>query len=86
MRWIAAGALGVRMLRAAGAVPLGRAPGESWLRGRFEGPYLREALLDLGYFVETLETAHTWSQLPSHYEAVGSAITQALERGGGGAS
>ncbi len=77
-------ALGVRALRSAGAVPLGRSPGESWLRGRFEGPYLREALLDLGYFVETLETAHTWSQLGAHYEAVGSALTGALERGGGG--
>jgi alkyldihydroxyacetonephosphate synthase len=75
---------GTRALRSAGAVPLGRAPGESWLRGRFEGPYLREALLDLGYFVETLETAHTWSRLPSHYDAVSSAIKAAIERGGGG--
>ncbi len=62
----------------------GRSPGESWLRGRFEGPYLRETLLDLGYFVETLETAHTWSRLEAHYEAVGSALIRALERGGGG--
>ena len=77
-------ALSVRALRAAGAVPLGRTPGESWRRGRFEGPYLREALLDMGYFVETLETAHTWSQLPAHYEAVGSALSGALGSGGGG--
>ena len=76
--------LGVRALRAVGAVPLGRSPGESWLRGRFEGPYLRETLLDLGYFVETLETSHTWSSLEEHYRTVGSALTQALERGGGG--
>ncbi|MGI9020699.1 MAG: FAD-binding oxidoreductase [Solirubrobacterales bacterium] len=77
-------AIGARMLRAAGAVPLGRSPGESWLRGRFEGPYLREALLDLGYLVETLETAHTWSRLPELHRAVGSALTDALGGGGGG--
>jgi alkyldihydroxyacetonephosphate synthase len=76
--------VGVRALRSAGAVPLGRSPGSSWLRGRFEGPYLRETLLDLGYFVETLETSHTWSQLESLYEAVGAALTGALESGGAG--
>jgi alkyldihydroxyacetonephosphate synthase len=76
-------ALSVRALRSAGAVPLGRAPGESWRRGRFEGPYLRETLLDLGYFVETLETSHTWSRLPDLYAAVGSALAGALGGGGG---
>jgi alkyldihydroxyacetonephosphate synthase len=68
----------LRHLRAGGAVPLGRDPGESWRRGRFEGPYLREALLDLGYFVETLETGHTWSRLEEHYRTVGGAIAAAL--------
>jgi len=65
-------------------VSLGQGPGQSWLRGRFEGPYLREALLDLGYMVETLETAHTWSRLGEHYEAVRGAISSALKRGGNG--
>jgi alkyldihydroxyacetonephosphate synthase len=71
-------------LRATGAVALGHGPGEAWLAGRYEGPYLRESLLDLGYMVETLETAHTWSRLQSHYEAVGGAISTALTGGGGG--
>jgi alkyldihydroxyacetonephosphate synthase len=75
---------GARALRAAGAVPLGRSPGESWRRGRFEGPYLRETLLDLGYFVETLETSHTWARLGELYAAVRSALTGALGSGGGG--
>ncbi len=73
-----------RVLRSSGAVSLGQDPGRAWLRSRFEGPYLREALLDLGYFVETLESAHEWSALGSLYEAVGGAIRGALERGGGG--
>ena len=49
---------------------LGGAPGRAWERGRYEGPYLRDELLDLGYLVETLETAHTWSRLGELYDAV----------------
>jgi alkyldihydroxyacetonephosphate synthase len=78
-------AVSARLIKAGGAVSLGRGPGEAWLAGRYEGPYLREALLDLGYLVETLETAHTWSHLEAHYRAVGSAIEGALRSGGGGA-
>ena len=32
-------------------------PGRAWERGRYDGPYLRDALLDNGVMVETLETA-----------------------------
>ena len=71
-----------RLLRAGGAVPLGDAPGRAWERARFQGPYLRDELLDLGYLVETLETAHTWSRLAEHYRVVGEAITVALEAQG----
>jgi len=66
------------LLKAAGAVALGRRPGRSWVRGRYEGPYLRDALLDRGVFVETLETAATWSRLPAVYGAVRGAIAGAL--------
>jgi len=76
-------AVSARIIRAGGAVSLGTGPGRSWLRGRFDGPYLREALLDLGYMVETLETAHTWTHLEEHYRAVGGAINGALRSGGG---
>jgi alkyldihydroxyacetonephosphate synthase len=72
-------ALAGRRLRSGGAVMLGGRGGRAWQRGRFEGPYLRDALLDLGYMVETLETAHTWSRLGELYEAVRQAIDAALE-------
>ena len=52
-----------RRLRAGGAVSLGGAAGRSWEKGRYEGPYLRDELLGLGVFVETLETSHTWAKL-----------------------
>ena len=56
-------ASGVRLLRDAGAVALGRRPGEAWQRHRFEGPHLRDALLDAGYLVETVETSTNWARL-----------------------
>jgi alkyldihydroxyacetonephosphate synthase len=68
-----------RALRRAGAAGLGEAPGRAWERGRYEGPYLREELLDRGYLAETLETAHTWTRLGALYEAVRGAIAGALE-------
>jgi len=70
--------LAVRRLRRAGAAALGRSAGRSWERGRYEGPYLRDTLLDLGVLVETLETAHSWSRLEELYCAVRAALREAL--------
>ena len=70
------------LLRAGGAAPLGSAPGQAWERGRYDGPYLRDELLDLGYMVETLETSHTWSRLDQLYRGVGAAIDGALREQG----
>jgi len=69
------------LLRAAGAVSLGRRPGRSWLKGRFSGPYLRDDMLGRGVMVETLETATTWANLHALYLAVKEALTGALATG-----
>ena len=69
-----------RALRRAGLLPAGRGPGESWARGRFWGPYLRDDLLDRGVLVETLETATTWSGLERLRDAVSGALGGALGR------
>ena len=74
--------LAARVTRDGGAAYLGKAPGEAWERGRYEGPFLRETLLDHGLFVETLETSHTWSRLGELYAAVGSALRSSLEAQG----
>jgi alkyldihydroxyacetonephosphate synthase len=71
-------AVATRLLRSGGAAALGAAPGRSWERGRYDGPYLRDELLDLGYMVETLETAHTWARLGELYDGVRSAIGASL--------
>jgi alkyldihydroxyacetonephosphate synthase len=75
-------AVSTRLLRSGGAAALGAAPGRAWERGRFDGPYLRDELLDHGYLIETLETAHTWSRLGDLYSAVSTALDGALRAGG----
>ncbi|MFE9676681.1 FAD-binding oxidoreductase [Streptomyces sp. NPDC006259] len=70
------------VLREAGGEPLGEEPGRRWARGRYSAPYLRDALLDAGAFVETLETAAFWSRLPELYAAVGTALTTTLTDAG----
>jgi alkyldihydroxyacetonephosphate synthase len=75
-------AVSTRILRSGGAVSLGGSPGRAWERGRFDGPYYRDELLDHGYLIETLESAHTWSRLGELHAAVSTALDAAL-RGGG---
>jgi alkyldihydroxyacetonephosphate synthase len=68
----------VRTLRAHGAVVLGTQVGHAWEHGRFHAPYLRDELLAHGVFVETLETATTWTGLLELHDAVAAAIDGAL--------
>jgi alkyldihydroxyacetonephosphate synthase len=71
-------ALASRILRSSGAAALGGAAGRAWERGRYDGPYLRDELLDLGYMAETLETAHTWARLGELYDGVRGALSASL--------
>jgi alkyldihydroxyacetonephosphate synthase len=71
-------ALAVRELRRGGAAYLGQAAGRSWEHGRYQGPYLRDTLMDMGAIVETLETSHTWSRLGELHDAVAAAIRDSL--------
>jgi alkyldihydroxyacetonephosphate synthase len=66
-----------RVLEQTGTGPDPQA-GASWERDRYRGPYLRDALLDAGALVETLETVGFWSSLPGLYEAVSGALRAAL--------
>ena len=68
----------VRVAKGHGALVLGTSTGERWEHGRFEGPYLRDDLLDAGVLVETLETSAVWSRLHETREAVRAALTDAL--------
>jgi alkyldihydroxyacetonephosphate synthase len=63
--------------RGAGATVVAQA-GDNWARDRYRGPYLRDALLDAGALVETLETVCFWSSLRGLYAAVGEALRDCL--------
>jgi alkyldihydroxyacetonephosphate synthase len=60
------------------AIWLGGSPGRAWDRGRFHGPYLRDALMDDGYLVETFETVTTWSNISTLHERVRAVALNAL--------
>jgi alkyldihydroxyacetonephosphate synthase len=66
-------------LESLGGTALGEQSGRAWVEGRFQGPYLRDSLLDVGVLVETLETATFWSNLPRVYADVSAALTEALD-------
>jgi alkyldihydroxyacetonephosphate synthase len=75
-------ALTVRALREGGAAYLGQAAGRAWEHGRYQGPYLRDTLMEMGAMVETLETSHTWSRFGELHAAVAGAIRGALDAQG----
>ena len=52
-----------RVLKAHGGVYIGQALGKKWAEGRFKGPYLRNALWEHGYSVDTIETAVDWPEV-----------------------
>ena len=65
-----------------GGTSLGEGPAKAWEHGRFDAPYLRDALLSSGALCETLETATSWSNLASLKAAVTEALTTALTESG----
>ncbi|MDR7253222.1 alkyldihydroxyacetonephosphate synthase [Nocardioides sp. BE266] len=64
-----------------GGTALGTEPGDKWVHGRFNAPYLRDSLLDLGVLVETLETATFWSNRERLYADVKAALQSSLGEG-----
>lgn len=69
------------VLSGLGGVALGTGPGDTWLHGRFDAPYLRDSLLDHGVLVETLETATFWSNRARLHADVRAALQSALGDG-----
>jgi alkyldihydroxyacetonephosphate synthase len=69
------------LLTELGGTCTGTEPGEAWAHGRFNAPYLRDSLLDVGVLVETLETATWWSNREALYAGVKTALEQELGEG-----
>jgi alkyldihydroxyacetonephosphate synthase len=66
----------------AGGLFVGETPGRAWWKRRFEIPYLRDAMMDHGVGVDTLETSTEWANLPRLYRAVRDALARAIEATG----
>jgi alkyldihydroxyacetonephosphate synthase len=71
-----------------GTVPKGTTTGdasEKWRASFLKGPYLQDAMIQLGIVADTFETACTWKNFPALYGEVTEAMRAALERlcGGG---
>lgn len=74
---------GTRALRSVarrfGGVYAGDALGERWKRNRYRGVYLRNALWDAGYAVDTIETAVDWPRVDAMMHAMENAARRALD-------
>lgn len=53
--------------------------GQEWIKKRFLTPYLRNTLWDLGYALDTLETALPWDKLQAGRKAILGAIRNGLQ-------
>jgi alkyldihydroxyacetonephosphate synthase len=72
----------LRALRPLKPVSLGKPVGEKWRHGRFGGPRQRDALMDMGVCVETLETATYWSNVDALRSSVRNALRESLAGNG----
>jgi alkyldihydroxyacetonephosphate synthase len=62
-----------------GAIPIGRMMGQRWHKTRFTTPYLRNSLWHMGYAIDTLETASSWTKIPTLIESIERALRTGLE-------
>ena len=61
---------------------VGTPMGSAWKKNRFRSAYLRNTLWDLGYAVDTLETAVTWDGVTSTMQAVEKSLHEAIKPDG----
>lgn len=59
-------------------VHVGRGMGKTWARNRFRGPLLRNALWELGYAADTVETCINWPKATGLMRAIEQAAHDAL--------
>jgi alkyldihydroxyacetonephosphate synthase len=72
----------VSIARKHGALHTGTTMGRQWARSRFLSPYLRNSLWDLGYAVDTVETAVPWTEVRHTANSIPSAIREAVSGSG----
>jgi alkyldihydroxyacetonephosphate synthase len=60
-------------------ISAGKSIGNAWKQNRFRSAYLRNTLWDLGYAVDTLETAVNWDKVSDTMARIEEGLEQALE-------
>jgi alkyldihydroxyacetonephosphate synthase len=68
--------------RGYGGVAIGQVLGRKWKENRFRNVYLRNAVWQEGYAIDTVETACDWSRVTPMMHALESAATHALAQSG----
>jgi alkyldihydroxyacetonephosphate synthase len=66
------------IVRTHGGIPVGSTIGTMWRKSRFKTPYLRNTLWEMGYALDTVETAVPWSEVSACAKAIKSVIQDAL--------
>jgi alkyldihydroxyacetonephosphate synthase len=69
-----------RILKSFDTVATGQVLGKRWHQNRFRAPYLREALWQQGYAVDTLETAVDWQKVTPYMTDVEQSLRRWLSR------
>jgi alkyldihydroxyacetonephosphate synthase len=69
-----------KIVRRYGGIMLGKGPGAMYDQKKFDTPYIRDFLLDIGAFGDVSETAAPWSRLQGLYDATIKAAEDAFEK------
>ena len=70
----------MKICRGMGAFDLGRRPGETWKRSRYDVPYLRDYMMDYALLADAFETATVWSRVLPLYRDSRRALQDAFRR------
>ncbi|MBC7232461.1 MAG: FAD-binding oxidoreductase [Chloroflexi bacterium] len=62
-----------------GGVHVGKLFGNQWRKSRFRTPYLRNTLWEMGYALDTLETATQWSNIARMVDVIEEALRDGLQ-------
>ncbi len=62
-----------------GGIHVGKTFGSQWHKSRFRTPYLRNTMWELGYAIDTLETATNWENVPGMLQAIEKGLHAAIE-------
>jgi alkyldihydroxyacetonephosphate synthase len=77
---VAARSRAMSILRRHGSLPAIATIGDIWRKSRFQSAYLRNTLWDMGYAVDTLETAAPWSIVPDLAKGILNAMQESINR------